>query len=148
MRHARVSWWLAPAAVLACTGALLTALRPGAWGSGIVIAVGLVTAWWMSPLRGTVGMPHDEAIHRARADGAVVVYWRPGFCARLRRGLGRYRRDALWVNIWADPDAAAFVRGVNNGNEVVPTVVIGDGEVLTNPDPQYVRAALLPDRSP
>ena len=74
---------------------------------------------------------------------AVVVYWRPGcgFCARLKSSLGRLRDRATWVNIWADEEAAAYVRSVNDGNETVPTVVI-DGIPHTNPDPALVRERL------
>ncbi|NLG20540.1 MAG: NrdH-redoxin, partial [Actinomycetales bacterium] len=53
------------------------------------------------------------------------------------------RDKALWVNIWQDDEAAAFVRSVNDGNETVPTVVI-DGEAHTNPDPEVVRQRLEP----
>jgi mycoredoxin len=80
----------------------------------------------------------------AAADaGGVVIYHRAGcpFCLRLRLALGRRASDATWVDIWADPDAAAYVRSVNDGNETVPTVVI-DGEAHTNPSPRLVRAAL------
>jgi glutaredoxin len=41
------------------------------------------------------------------------------------------------VNIWDDPEAAAFVRSVANGNETVPTVVIG-GVAHVNPPPQLI----------
>ena len=80
---------------------------------------------------------------RAAADGQVVVYWRKGcsFCQRLRLVLGRRGSKAAWVDIWADPDAAAFVRSVNDGNETVPTVVI-DGTAQTNPRPKVVVEAL------
>ena len=73
----------------------------------------------------------------------VVIYWRPGcqFCMRLKSALGDLRGQALWVNIWQDDAAAAFVRRVNDGNETVPTVVI-DGEPHTNPDPGTVRERL------
>jgi hypothetical protein len=36
------------------------------------------------------------------------------------------------VNIWEDPEAAAFVRSVARGNETVPTVTVGD-VALVNP---------------
>ncbi|MER7209439.1 hypothetical protein ABT340_20445 [Streptosporangium sp. NPDC000239] len=36
------------------------------------------------------------------------------------------------VNIWKDPDAAAFVRSVADGNETVPTVTVA-GETMVNP---------------
>ncbi len=49
---------------------------------------------------------------------------------------------ATWVDIWSDPEAAAYVRTTNEGgNEVVPTVVI-DGVAHTNPQPRLVKAAL------
>lgn len=76
----------------------------------------------------------------AEADRPVVIYWRPGcsYCARLRSSLGELEDRAQWVNIWQDEDAAAYVRSVNEGNEVVPTVVI-DGIALTNPPPAVVK---------
>jgi hypothetical protein len=45
------------------------------------------------------------------------------------------------VNIWEDPDAAAFVRSVAGGNETVPTVTIGD-DVFVNPTVQQLVAVL------
>jgi mycoredoxin len=64
----------------------------------------------------------------------VVLYWRPGcpFCWRLRSGLRRRRLPTREVNIWADPDAAAVVRSIADGNETVPTVVVGD-VAMVNP---------------
>ncbi|WP_066637591.1 glutaredoxin domain-containing protein [Serinicoccus hydrothermalis] len=77
----------------------------------------------------------------SRAD--VVVYWRPGcgFCAMLKARLGKLRDRATWINIWDDEEAAAFVRSVNDGNEVVPTVVM-DGIPHTNPNPGMVKERL------
>ncbi|CAM3559086.1 glutaredoxin domain-containing protein [Nocardioides zeicaulis] len=80
---------------------------------------------------------------RAAAEGRVVVYWRRGctFCQRLHLVLGRRVRDVVWVDVWADPEASAYVRGVNGGDEVVPTVVM-DGVPHTNPSPRTVIGAL------
>ena len=80
---------------------------------------------------------------RAAGDGRVVVYWRKGcpFCKRLQLVLGKRVTDVVWVDVWADPDASAYVRSVNGGDEVVPTVVI-DGVARTNPPPREVVAAL------
>ncbi len=80
---------------------------------------------------------------RAAEEGRVVVYWRKGcpFCKRLQLVLGRRVRDVVWVDVWADDEASAFVRSVNGGDEVVPTVVIA-GEPHTNPPPREVLAAL------
>lgn len=80
---------------------------------------------------------------RAAEEGRVVVYWRKGcpFCRRLQLVLGKRVKDVVWVDVWADPDASAWVRSVNDGDEVVPTVVIG-GVPHTNPSPREVVAAL------
>jgi glutaredoxin len=80
---------------------------------------------------------------RAADAGRVVVYWRKGcpFCQRLQLWLGRRVRDVVWVDVWADPEASAYVRSVNDGDEVVPTVII-DGRPHTNPPPRTVVAAL------
>lgn len=58
------------------------------------------------------------------AGGGLVVYWREGcpFCKRLDQGLGEAGQKALWVNVWEDSAASDFVKSVNDGNEVVPTV--------------------------
>ena len=87
-------------------------------------------------------VPYAEGV-RAAEDGRVVVYWRKGcpFCKRLQLTLGRSVKDVVWVDVWADPDASAYVRSVNGGDEVVPTVVIG-GVPRTNPPPREVAAAL------
>ena len=76
-------------------------------------------------------------------ENPVTIYWRPGcgYCQRLETRLGEVRDNAAWINIWEDDEAAAFVRSVNDGNEVVPTVVI-DGVPHTNPDPELVRERL------
>jgi glutaredoxin len=73
----------------------------------------------------------------------ITVYWRPGcvFCRRLRFVLWWHRLSVRQVNIWRDPDAAAFVRSVAGGNETVPTVVI-DGRPMVNPAPRQVIAAV------
>lgn len=53
--------------------------------------------------------------------------------AKLRR-----RGVPLEVHdIWADDDAAAFVRSVAHGNETVPTVMVGD-TVLVAPSARRV----------
>lgn len=73
----------------------------------------------------------------------VVIYWRPGcpFCMTLKAAVRDRTDRATWHNIWEDPEAAAYVRSVNDGDETVPTVVI-DGIPHTNPSPLKVRKAL------
>ncbi len=70
---------------------------------------------------------------------AITVYWRPGcgFCSGLLRGLERQELSFGRVNVWDDPDGAAFVRSVAGGNETVPTVRVGD-VALINPTAREV----------
>lgn len=113
---------------------------------GVVIAIFLLAmAYWMAPWRGGRSVHHAELGSLPAEDRRVVIYWRPGcmYCTRLRRALGGVRDRATWINIWQDDRAADFVRSVNDGNEVVPTVVI-DGTTHTNPNPELVRRSLTP----
>lgn len=61
-------------------------------------------------------------------EGGVVIYWREGcpFCRKLDTGLGEIGDKALWVNVWEDEAASAFVQSVNDGNEVVPTAATAE----------------------
>lgn len=72
----------------------------------------------------------------------VVVYWRPGcpYCMKLRLRLRFTKLEYTEVNIWRDPEAAAFVRSVADGNETVPTVTVG-GKAMVNPSKRQVLAA-------
>lgn len=111
---------------------------------GLMIAACVVlVSWWMSPFSGGRSPKHTDVAALPPEERRVVIYWRPGciFCQRLKGGLGSEADKATWINIWQDADAAEFVRSVNDGNEVVPTVVI-DGEPHTNPDAHLVRDAL------
>ena len=74
---------------------------------------------------------------------AVDFYWRQGcgFCMALDRSLTRAGIPMNKKNIWDDPVNADVVRGVANGNETVPTVVVGD-VALVNPRVKQVIAAL------
>ncbi len=55
----------------------------------------------------------------------------------LDRQLSTSDLQITYRNIWEAPEAAAFVRDHANGNEVVPTVKIGD-VVLVNPSAEQV----------
>jgi len=74
----------------------------------------------------------------------LVVYWRPlcGFCQRLMEALEAAGIRPELHDIWEEPEAAEFVRSVNGGNEIVPTVVVG-GTAYANPPPDQLVARLL-----
>ncbi|MER6664170.1 glutaredoxin domain-containing protein [Amycolatopsis japonica] len=77
------------------------------------------------------------------SDVEVEFYWRPGcgFCAALERPLSKSGFTVKRVNIWEDPEAAARVRSVANGNEVVPTVFVGS-KAMVNPSFGEIEAAV------
>jgi mycoredoxin len=83
-------------------------------------------------------MPVDR-----RVKPRIILFWRPGcgFCVRLARALDAMDIDPELRNIWEEPDSAEFVGSVNRGNELVPTLVVGEA-VLSNPSADEVRAAL------
>jgi mycoredoxin len=97
----------------------------------------------VSPLIFPRSLPAAEAQRRSATDGRPIIYWRPGcpYCMRLRTTLGATSRRAYWVDIWKDPEGAAAVREVADGNETVPTVILA-GAPHVNPDPRWLRSRL------
>jgi mycoredoxin len=81
---------------------------------------------------------YENADHKG-----VVVYWRPGcsYCMKLRTRLRFTRLHYSEVNIWRDPEAAAFVRSVADGNETVPTVTVA-GRAMVNPSKRQLVEAI------
>lgn len=86
-----------------------------------------------------------EAV-KAIEEGGVVIYWREGcpFCKKLDAGLGEIGDKALWVNVWEDADASGFVKSVNDGNEIVPTVTTAEKSFVaaSSKAPQIVALAI------
>ena len=64
----------------------------------------------------------------------VTIYWRDGcpFCVKMRTAVRKHRDQITWVDIWADPDAAA----------------LGLQEFLTTPVDWYARLAIATSRHP
>jgi len=78
----------------------------------------------------------------------VEYYWRPGcpFCMGLERNLDKAGIPLNKHNIWDDPAHAATVRSIADGNETVPTVVIGDVSMVNPPADQVI--AVLAEKAP
>jgi mycoredoxin len=76
--------------------------------------------------------------------GPVTMYTTTwcGYCVRLKRGMERAGVEFIEINIETDPAAADFVMSVNGGNQTVPTLVLPDGEVMTNPPLPALLAAV------
>ena len=76
--------------------------------------------------------------------GTITMYsptW-CGYCRRLKSQLDRAGIGYAEVDIEQQPDAAAFVRQVNDGNQTVPTVLFPDGTAVTNPSLAEVKPRL------
>lgn len=81
--------------------------------------------------------------------GSVTMYsttW-CGYCNRLKSQLDREGIGYTVINIEEDPASASFVESVNNGNQVVPTVIVepksgGEQVVMTNPGLRDIQKAL------
>lgn len=73
----------------------------------------------------------------------VEFYWRPGcsFSEALHSQLVESGLILREINIWEEPGAAERVREVANGNETVPTVIVGSS-ALVNPTAAEVHAAV------
>ena len=143
--------WLNAAAFVFLAVALFVTSEPNLVERWIAPILLLAMAAMLAPLRPSSSNPISQAeaaqlMEAPVGDGGrtVIIYHRPGctYCAHLRLKLTGVKSKAHWVDIWADEDAAAYVRMVNDGNETVPTVVI-DGVPHSNPDPSEVRAALV-----
>lgn len=78
------------------------------------------------------------------SDAGLTMYsttW-CGYCRRLETQLKAAGIGYTKVDIEEDPTAADYVRGVNGGNQTVPTVKFPDGSALTNPSLAQVKAKL------
>ncbi|WP_250001079.1 glutaredoxin domain-containing protein [Actinoplanes sp. M2I2] len=133
-----------PTVVLVAVGVLGAVLfaTDGSTLAGVVfLAVVAGLAVLVSPRAFPRSITDAEARAAQAADGRPIIYWRPGcpFCVRLRGSLARQADRYHWVDIWGDPDGAATVRSVADGNETVPTVVTTTRSYV-NPAPQLVRS--------
>lgn len=60
-----------------------------------------------------------------------------GDCHRSRRLLDRHQVAYTWIDIDRDPEAKAYVKTLNGGIQVVPTILFPDGSILVEPsDPE------------
>ncbi|WP_148572627.1 mycoredoxin [Nocardioides caldifontis] len=78
------------------------------------------------------------------ADSTVIMYstaW-CGYCHRLKSQMDREGITYEVIDIEQQPEAAAIVERVNNGNQTVPTLVYPDGTAQTNPALKDVKAKL------
>ena len=54
-------------------------------------------------------------------------------CTRVKSFLDKYQVEYNWFNIELDKELQDYVREMNNGKQIVPTIVFDDGTVLVEP---------------
>ena len=75
---------------------------------------------------------------------SITVYgapWCPD-CKRSKQFLAEQRVDYSWVDIDVDEEARSYVQRVNDGKQIIPTIVFGDGSVLAEPTNAELAAKL------
>ena len=65
-----------------------------------------------------------------------------GPCKRLKRQLAELSITYQEIDIEQSPEAAALVESLNNGDQMVPTLVFSDGTSMTNPSAIQVKEKL------
>ena len=73
----------------------------------------------------------------------VTIYWRPmcGYCETLKGELSARGVAYDTIDIWEDRSKAEVVRQATGGDEIVPTVQVGDDLFLVNPSAEEVLEA-------
>lgn len=77
-------------------------------------------------------------------DANITVYgapWCPD-CTRAKQFLGEHRVRYNWVDIDRDDTARAYVQQVNDGKQIIPTIVFEDGSLLVEPSNAELAAKL------
>ncbi len=68
-------------------------------------------------------------------DANITVYgapWCPD-CERSEQFLGEQRVPYNWVDIDQDEEGRRYVQQANNGKQIIPTILFGDGSILVEP---------------
>src|SRR2546425_12309671 len=58
--------------------------------------------------------------------------WCPD-CKRSKKFLGEHRIPYVWLNVEQDAAAMKRIEELNNGKQIIPTIVFEDGDVLAEP---------------
>ena len=56
-----------------------------------------------------------------------------GDCKRAKKVLDERKVDYNWTDIDKDPTLKEYVKELNNGRSIVPTIVFPDGSILVEP---------------
>ena len=73
----------------------------------------------------------------------VTIYWRPmcGYCETLKGELSARGVEYETVDIWEDRSKAEIVRRATGGDEIVPTVQVGNAFFVNPSADEVIEAA-------
>jgi glutaredoxin-like protein len=66
---------------------------------------------------------------------SIIMYgasWCPD-CRRAKNFFNKHKIEYEDVGIEETPDATPFVKKINNGMRIIPTIIFPDGEILVEP---------------
>lgn len=63
-------------------------------------------------------------------------------CRVAKRVFTEQKVEYVEINIEREPSGAEIVRSLNNGNQVVPTIVFPDGSILVEPSAAVLKEKL------
>jgi mycoredoxin len=72
----------------------------------------------------------------------IVMYaveWCPD-CRRAKFFFKRKKIEVLEVDVNVDKKAEEFVKGLNNGNRSVPTIILPDGSMMVEPSTEELES--------
>ena len=85
-----------------------------------------------------------ESLGEERNGIQITVYgapWCPD-CRRAKQFLGEQRLPYDWIDVDVDPEGMRLMEKVNNGKQIIRTIVFGDGSVLVEPTNAQLAAKL------
>ena len=77
-------------------------------------------------------------------EGSITVYgapWCPD-CTQAKQFLGEQNVPYDWIDVDRDNDALQRVRELNDGKQIIPTIVFEDGSILVEPSDAELAAKL------
>ena len=69
------------------------------------------------------------------AQSNIKVYgapWCPD-CTRAKQFFGEHRIQYEWIDVDNNPAAMRYIQEVNEGKQIIPTIVFEDGSILVEP---------------
>ena len=75
-----------------------------------------------------------------------LIMYSVDWCPDCRRAKFFFKRNAvpvIEVNVDNDKEGEMFVRNINSGNRVVPTIILPDGNIMVEPSNEELEAKFL-----